>query len=247
MEPEICVYPNLDDLSRQAAEEIVRIAALAIKKSGLFTIVLSGGSTPRVLYRLLATEYKERIEWNSVHCYWGDERYVPSNDPLSNQGMAREALLNHVPIPSQQVHPMPTYFLHPENAARAYEGILRQTFPDRGTAFDLILLGIGPDGHTASLFPGTPELEEAGKWVVPVEVAHIIPRVRLSLTFPAINSARNVFFLVAGEDKRSVLRSIFRDGKKAKDQYPAARVSPMGRLVWFVDRSTLPEEIVQAS
>jgi 6-phosphogluconolactonase len=240
MEREIRVYPGLEELSRMAAEEIVRLAADGSER---FSIALSGGSTPHCLYKLLATEYRDKIDWQRVHLFWGDERYVPHDDPESNFRAARETLLSNVPLPLQNINPVATHFLRPENAARAYEEVLRNYFANTAPEFDVLLLGLGTDGHTASLFPGTPALKEQERWVVPAEAPlPIVPRGRLSFTFPLMNQAKNIFFLVSGEDKRNILHAILHEPAKAKSLYPAAMLVPRGREIWFAEKAAMGEE-----
>jgi 6-phosphogluconolactonase len=237
MEREVRTYPGLDELSNSAAMEIAR---LFVDGNERISIALSGGNTPQHLYRLLAMEYRDRIDWQRVHLFWGDERYVPLDDPLSNFRMAREALLSQAPIPLQNIYPVPTHFIHAENAARAYEGALQNYFGGKAPGFDLILLGIGNDGHTASLFPGTPALKEQERWVVPVEAPPPFkPAQRVSFTFPLLNLAKNIFFLVSGGDKRDVLQQILQKPEPARSRYPAAMLSPRGRVIWFTDKAAV--------
>lgn len=196
-------------------------------------MALAGGSTPEATYRLLARDYADRIDWSRVHVFFGDERTVPPEYEDSNYRMAREALLDHVPVGG--VHRMRGE-LPPAEAARAYEEELREFFgPGEVPGFDLILLGIGEDGHTASLFPNTPALDVTDRWVVenPVEK---LDTVRLTLTAPAINAARAVVFLVAGEGKAGALREILEGGADPRD-YPAKLVQPAGGATWMVDRA----------
>ncbi|MGH7752826.1 MAG: 6-phosphogluconolactonase, partial [Gemmatimonadales bacterium] len=168
------------------------------------------------------------------HFFWGDERYVPPDDPRSNCRMAKEAWLDRIAVPPENVHPMPTNFLDPDEAARRYETTLRRHFPAPWPRFDLILLGMGADGHTASLFPRSPALEERERWVVSVR-APVEPSVRLTLTLPVINQAAAVWFLVSGEDKAEALRKVLTD-EAAVEAPPAARVRPVqGALIWWVD------------
>jgi 6-phosphogluconolactonase len=220
-------------LARRVAEWMTA-AALAAKST--FRVSLSGGSTPKALYELLASdEFKSRFPWARVSWYWGDERFVPQDHPESNYRMAREAMLARAPVPPGSIHPIPTDGT-PEDAARRYERILRDAYgaPTLDPArplFDIMLLGLGADGHTASLLPGDPALEERTRWVVPV--SHGRPEVRITLTFPAIESSRHVAFLVEGKSKAQILAAI----RSGESQLPAARVRPVGELVWFVDRA----------
>ena len=235
---DVRVYPDLHSLNRAAAEESAGLIQETLRKSGRFNLVVAGGNTPRSLYRLLAENYRDRISWPRIHLFWGDERYVPPEDRLSNYHMVHEELIEKVPLPPENVHPMPTHFSTPEEAARAYEATLRDHFPDlqeSRPAFDLVLLGMGGDGHTASLFPGSPALQEKNLWVVAVEAAGEPPQ-RLTLTLPVLNRARNAWFLVSGSGKGEVLREIFENRERAEQVYPAAMIKPAGRLVWHLDR-----------
>ena len=204
-----------------------------------FVVCLSGGSTPKRLFEILAAEpYGNAFPWARTHLWWGDERFVPYTDKDSNYGMTRHALLDHVTIPPENIHPMPTAG-SPHDAARAYQSEMqnfydRQLFDPGRPFFDVIFLGLGENGHTASLFPGTPSLDETLAWVVPV--VDNVPQPRLTLTYPAIASSRDVAFLVAGEGKRTVLRRVL-DGDRSQ---PAARVSSIGTVHWFTDKAALP-------
>ena len=229
------LHPDLEALSRGAAEGVVRLAQAAVQERGRFTLALSGGKTPASLHRLLATEFRDRIPWEAVHAFWGDERYVPPEDPRSNYRMAQETLLRHVPIPGPNVHPMPALLPEIEEAAQAYEQTLRSHFPGPWPRFDLILLGLGQDGHTASLFPNNPALDEKSRWVVAVDAAEAGPPLRLTLTLPAINQAANIYFLVAGREKSEALRWAL-GGEGDITACPAAGVRPQqGNLVWWAD------------
>jgi 6-phosphogluconolactonase len=233
----IRVFPDLPALSRAAAEEFVAIARDAVAERGRFTVAVAGGRTPAMLYRLLAGEFREAIAWPRVHLFFGDERYVPHGDPQSNCRMVRESLTGHVPIPPGQVHPMPTDEADPETAARAYEATLRQQFGEDRPVIDLVLLGMGADGHTASLFPGTAAPQEQERLVVAVR-ANVEPPLRLSLTLPVLAAARRVAFLVAGADKNPAWHRIKADPAAAAREYPAAMVAvAAGQVVWYLDQS----------
>lgn len=233
--PDLRVFHDLNELSVRAAEAAVAIIDAAVRSTGRCSLVLSGGSTPRTLHSLLASRWREQIPWTQVHVFWGDERYVPVSDARSNYRMAKETLLDLVPCPAANIHPMPTDLPVSADAARAYEETLRQYFADRAPVFDLVVLGIGPEGHTASLFPGSPALAESTRWVVAVSTP-AEPPVRLTLTFPVINRAANVFVLVTGTEKARALHqalSLTADPETC----PAAGVHPAsGRLIWWVDR-----------
>jgi len=233
MKPEIVVLPDPAALAREAADRVVALARSAIAAQGCFTVALSGGSTPRLLYEQLVTQ---PIEWNYVHIFWGDERCIPPDHPDSNYGMARRAWLSHIDLPAQNVHRLKGE-LDPAQAAQQYEDELRALF---GTLprFDLILLGMGNDAHTASLFPGTPALHEQQRWVV----AHYVDKLqanRLTLTPPIFNHAANVIFLIAGHDKATALQSVWH-GPHDPDRFPAQIVMPTtGRVIWLVDQAAI--------
>ena len=210
------------------------IAGLAAQSHGRFALCLSGGSTPRRLYQLLAKQpYAGRMPWDRVHWFWGDERFLPWDHPDSNYRMVRTALLAEAPIPAENVHGIETKGA-PADAARGYERVLKsfcgaETLDPERPLFDVLLLGLGPDGHTASLFPGTKVLEERDRWVA--EVVGVKPEARITLTYPALDSSRHAAFLVAGADKRAMLSRALA-GDRA---LPAARLDPVGDLTWFVD------------
>jgi 6-phosphogluconolactonase len=238
--PRIDVSPDFEGLAYRVAQWIVD---LACAKSGRFTVALSGGSTPKRLYQMLAAlPLVEAMPWQRVHLFWGDDRFVPWDDPNSNYAMARDAMIAHVPIPPENVHGIP-FQGTPDSAAADYERTLK-TFYDAAMLdptwplFDVMLLGMGPDGHTASLFPGKPALDVKDRWVTGVPEPGIAPFVpRVTLTYPALESARSVAFVAAGADKTAMMRRVL-----AGDQsLPSARVSPVGELVWFVDRAARGE------
>jgi 6-phosphogluconolactonase len=233
------VFPGLDSLSRGVLDEVLRNYHDAIAQRGRFAIALSGGHTPARMYSLwgAAGKYNEETDWNRVHVFWGDERYVTPDDPLSNYRMARETLLSHVPIPDGNVHPAPTTLPTPEKAAEAYDAQLREFFGAGEPEFDVTLLGLGPEGHTVSLFPGSPALEETKRWVVAVQVAATPPN-RVTFTLPVLNRSRNTYFLVAGEDKRKILAALGAESDSRTSEYPAGRVRPVnGRVLWFLDQA----------
>lgn len=230
---EVEIFDSLESLSRAAAQLFAATAEIAIKASGRFTVALSGGGTPRRTYELLAEpKLGPSIPWQSVHVYWGDERCVPPDDPRSNARMARRALLEHVPIPKDQVHPI-RWMDDPLAAAADYEAMLRRNFAEALPRLDLILLGLGEDGHTASLFPGSPLLDESQAWVAAVP-SKDPPRV--TLTYPVLNNAGTLAFLVSGHGKADVLHNVI-DGGDAGELLPASRVKPVhGTLRLLVDR-----------
>jgi 6-phosphogluconolactonase len=231
--PRIEILADPPALARRVAEWMTNTALAA---QGPCLVSLSGGSTPKALYGLLASdEFRGRFPWQKVFWYWGDERFVPPDHPDSNYRMAREAMLAKVPAPAENIHPVPTDG-SPEEAARRYERMLQRAYgastldPSR-PLFDIMLLGLGADGHTASLLPGDPALDERTRWVV--AVSHGRPEVRITLTYPAIESSRHVAFLVEGISKAPVLSAI----RAGESRAPAARVQPVGELIWFVDRA----------
>jgi 6-phosphogluconolactonase len=239
MTPDVRVCADVNQLSRRAAEAAVTAINDAVRRHGRCSLALSGGSTPRTLYGLLASEFREQIPWTQVHVFWGDERYVPSDDPDSNYRMARETLLDRVPCPATNIHPMPTGFPSADAAARDYERSLRSYFASDWPHFDVILLGLGEEGHTASLFPGSPALGERTRWVVAVK-APAEPPMRLTLTLPALIGAANIYVLVAGSNKADALNHVLAETPDP-NTYPAAGVRrTAGTLIWWVDRDAEP-------
>jgi 6-phosphogluconolactonase len=227
---------DAEALSHRVADWLLEMATA---KDGIFAINLSGGSTPRRLYECLAgPPYRNTFPWSRTHWFWGDERFVPHDDALSNYRMVREALLSRVPIPTDHVHPIPTEGISPEAAASAYECQLKSFYgaerldPAR-PLFDVTLLGLGPDGHTASLFPGTAVLVEQKHWVAAVVGAK--SEARITLTYPALESSRNAAFLVEGEEKRAILNRLCRGDASL----PAARLRPAGALRVFADEAAI--------
>ena len=239
------IYPDAKSLARAAADYFVTLANEAVANRGRFAVALAGGSTPKATYTLLATdEFAERVDWSHVHIFWGDERCVPADHPHSNYRMAREAWLDQVPLPAGNVHRIRGE-LEPGRAASEYEETLRVFFSSssgEGTGndtlpvarFDLVLLGMGDDGHTASLFPGTAAIDEQTHWVM----AHYVEKFhtwRITLTPAAINAAANVIFVVSGSGKAGRLRQVL-TGAYQPDVLPAQIVKPdNGRLRWLVD------------
>lgn len=238
--PVIVVTPDLSTLVENAVK---RIAARISQTGSAVAICLTGGSTPKPIYQRLATEpYRSELPWNRIHWFWGDDRFVPPEDERSNAGMARAAFLDHLPIPAANIHAMPTKALNPHKAALQYEAELKHFYgshqldPKR-PLFDLVLLGLGSDGHTASLFPGDPALSEKNHWVVGVDQPGLPPFVpRVSLTFPALASTREMMFLVSGPDKRDVVGRVL-----SGHDLPAAHAHAIGNVVWLMDRSAAPE------
>jgi 6-phosphogluconolactonase len=234
----IAIYPDIHTLSLQAAEYIVRIANESIALHGRFTIALTGGTTPGELYGLLGNEpYRSQIDWQLGHVFWGDERCVPRNNPDSNFHLAHEVLLKKIAIPESQIHPMPADQPDREAASQAYTVEMQRAFRTSGTpSFDLIHLGMGPEGHTASLFPHQASLHEKQRLVMPVSVPKPPPD-RLTFTPPLLNAARNVLFLVTGSEKADALQAVI-EGEYQPEEYPAQIVRPTnGEMVWMLDRA----------
>ncbi len=234
----IAIYPDIDTLSQQAAQYVVRIASESIAAHGRFTIALSGGTTPRKLYTLLGSEpYSSQIDWQLVHIFWGDERCVPPDNPDSNYSMAQEVLLSKIPIPALQVHRMPADQPGRDAASQAYTTEMQRTFGTHGIpGFDLIQLGMGSEGHTASLFPHQASLHEKQRLVMPVSVPKPPPD-RLTFTPPLLNAARNILFLVTGSDKAVALQAVL-EGEYQPEEYPAQIVRPPnGEVVWMLDKA----------
>jgi len=254
MKREIRRFPDLKELSRAASDLMIKRAEECVAERGVFTLVLSGGKTPRTLYEHLARPpVSAMMPWARTHLFWGDERCVPPDHPESNYAMAFQALLSKVPVPPQNIHRIPAEMEPPEDAAAAYEKILREFFQTHFNqdshlpssaegslfpSFDLILLGVGEDGHTASLFPGDEVLEERKLWVAAVRAREVLPSIpRITLTLPMINMAECVVFMVSGAGKKEAMQSILEYPEKAGRVYPAARVRPRQRVVWFLDNA----------
>lgn len=232
--PDVRIFPDADAVARAVAAHLASLIAAKTPGGESFSLALSGGETPRRLYRYLAEAYREVVPWAHVNIFWSDERYVPHDDPRSNYGMARETLLDHLPVSAGRVHPMPTEPSNPDDAAWRYERLLRRHFAREWPRFDLMLLGMGADGHTASLFPGSSVLDELERWVV-VSHAPGDTTVRLTLTPPLLNHAATVFFLVTGADKANTLRRTVMESPDPH-LYPAAGVRPpKGTVIWWVD------------
>ena len=233
MTPKFETLSDPEVLARRAVDLLI---AAANETDGRFAVALSGGSTPRRLYELLARPpYRDAFPWHRTHVFWGDERFVPKADARSNYRMTHEALLSHVPIPPANVHPLPTQDTTPLDAAMGYENELKSfygaaAFDPSRPLFDVALLGLGVDGHTASLFPGSGALAERERWVVAVTEGPVEPR--LSLTYPPLESSRRVLFLVEGPEKRAIVERVRRG-----DDLPATKLKPVGTLLWLVDKA----------
>ncbi len=234
---------EVTDAPALAEVAAVRLLACMATNSGRIAICLTGGSSPKQLYELLATEdYRGKIPWERVHWFIGDERFVPASDPRNNMTVARRAFLDRL-APAANIHPIPTDAANPDEAAARYEHELKAfngvdrldpTWP----LFDLVLMGVGPDGHTASLFPDYPALEETERWVVGVPQAHVEPFVpRVTLTLPALASCKEMLFEVSGAGKRAILARVL-----AGEPLPANRARSNGDTIWLVDKAALPED-----
>jgi 6-phosphogluconolactonase len=233
-EPDVRVCADARELSERAAAATADTIMDAVARRGRCALVFAGGHTPRGLYEQLASSHRDRIPWPQVDAFWGDERYVAHDAPASNYRMVRESLLDHVPLPAGNVHPMPTHAASPDAAAREYEATLRAELGQAPT-FDLLLLGLGDDGHTASLFPHSSALDERARWVAAV-TGPVEPRTRLTLTLPLITAANRVFVLVSGRGKAPALAHAL-DPATRVAEYPAAALRAAGRKVtWWVDR-----------
>jgi 6-phosphogluconolactonase len=236
MKPEIVVLSDPNALAHEAARRFADLAVRAVDFRGRFSIALSGGSTPLAMYRLLAEDpYRGQIPWKGVHLFWGDERCVPPADPSSNFRAADEAFISRVPLPRDNVHRVRGE-LGPEVAARAYANALDDFFCGPHARLDLVLLGLGDDGHMASLFPGSDALQESTRLTAAVEAYYQDrPAGRVTLTLPAVNAARHVLFLVTGSAKAQIVQAML-EGDQGS--YPARQVRPTaGELTWLLDRA----------
>lgn len=236
------IFADGAELARAAAEEFARRADQAIDARGRFSVALSGGSTPRRLFTLLADPaepFRDRIDWHAVHFFWGDERHVPPDHPESNDRMARETLLDPLSVPAENVHRIRGEEPDAHRAAALYEEELRAFFSG-APRFDLVLLGLGADAHTASLFPGTAAVRERERWAV-AQWVEKLEAFRITLTPTVLNRAAALIFLVQGEEKAAALRAVLegdREGERDLDRWPAQAVCPQdGELLWLVDRA----------
>ncbi len=240
---EVMVYTDAEELAQAAAAHFASITVDAVNTRGRAFVALSGGSTPRRMGELLANRpFREIVPWSNIEIFWGDERWVPLDSDESNAGVAKRTLLDHVPIEPSRINPMPTDVADPDIAATMYSAQLRTVFGvvDEVPAFDLIFLGMGDDGHTASLFPGMAALHEERE----LAVAHYVPKLdahRLTLTPPVLNAGREVIFLVGGISKASTLARVL-TGPERVDDLPAQVVRPSsGRLRWLIDEAAAVE------
>ena len=232
------VFRDVAAVARAAADVFVTLAAQAQGEKRPFRVALAGGNTPKALYALLASsEYRSRVDWEGVSFFFGDERAVLPDHPHSNYRMVNETLLHPLGLPAARVHRMRAEVGELDAAAEAYENELRSACGSSMPQFDLVVLGMGPDGHTASLFPRHPALHERKRWVVPVADAPKPPSRRLTLTVPVFNDAKLVLFLVTGADKAEALREVLQ-GTMSPEQFPAKYIRPgLERLLWLVDEA----------
>jgi 6-phosphogluconolactonase len=241
--PNVQIFPDLEFLARSAADQFIQLAGDCIRTHGIFSVALSGGSTPQSLYRVLASEpFSEQVDWSLVHLFWGDERCVPPNHPDSNYFHAFQTMITNIPIPEKNIHRIPAE-LSPKEAAVSYEETLLEFFQSledeemrHRASFDLVLLGMGDDGHTASLFPGTEPIHEETRWVSALYVDRV-GAWRITLTPVVLNRAGKVIFLVAGSGKNWTLQKVLY-GSYQPDRYPAQIIRPFGEdPLWLVDEA----------
>lgn len=240
MKPHLGVLETFEDIaaiSRKACDDLIPLCRQAIASHGVCRIALAGGSTPKLLYELMAQQ-ADAFDWDQIHLFWGDERNVLPDDAQSNFKMVREALLDHVPIPDANVHRVPVDPDHPAQTAEAYEATLRSQFAAAQTRWDLVLLGMGDDAHTASLFPETLALQQPDRLFVENWVAKF-DAFRLTLTAPAINAAENVWFLIGGANKREALQKVW-GPEHDPAQFPSQLIHPAGKLRWMVTSDAVP-------
>jgi 6-phosphogluconolactonase len=234
---DVRILGDMEELAGDAATLFAHLTMEAVNLRGRAIVALSGGSTPRRMGELLAASpLRDEVPWNRLHVFWGDERWVPERSAESNAGEARRTFLSKVPIPRDQIHAFPTVGLEPDGAAAAYETTIREVLGDGegSPQFDLVLLGMGDDGHTASLFPRTLALKETERLVV----ANYVPKLmamRLTFSAPLLNGAREVVFLVSGGGKAEALAAVL-EGAERTEEYPAQLIRPVGPLLWLIDR-----------
>ncbi len=232
------ISKNLQELSVNVTNWLVEHIQQTLQKQSRYTLALSGGSTPKLMNALLSSDdYKSKVDWSKLHIFFGDERFVPLSDERNNANMAFETLLNKVPVPKEQIHIMPTENISPEHAAIAYENILREYFSDASPTFDCIILGMGDDGHTLSLFPGKTEvIHETEKWCTSLWLEEQ-DMYRITLTHPVANRAGSIIFLAAGDKKTHALHEVLQ-GIYNPDKYPSQIIKPVnGETHWFVDEA----------
>ena len=230
------VYPSLEEVSRKLATALADIVKGVVRESGKCAFAFSGGGTPELLYHILGSDYRETIPWEKVHFYWGDDRFVPHDAEESNFRLVKTTILDEVDVPDEHVHPFHTLADSPEEAAREYEVEMMETLEGDPPVLDIALMGLGNDGHTASLFPGSQALEVGDRLVVPT-TAPDPPRQRLTMTYPVFNAAYHVIFLVAGRRKAEVVKEVL-TGDVSKERYPAVGIDPVqGMPEWWMDEA----------
>jgi 6-phosphogluconolactonase len=229
------VFETPDKLSAATCELIIELSKDAIAARGRFSLVLSGGHTPEKLYSLLAKpEYANQVEWGKVFIFWGDERCVSLTNKQNNAYMAKSLLLDKIDIPAANIYRIPVN-LNPAKAAKKYEETIKEFFGSNPTNFDLVLLGLGENGHTASLFPGTSVVNEYSRWVSEVYIDEL-KMFRVTMTLPLLNQSRQIVFLVSGSEKKKILKTVL-TGSHRNDKYPAQLIKPTnGKLYWFADK-----------
>jgi 6-phosphogluconolactonase len=240
LRPKIAIFPDRRQLATALSAHVAYVAGASSRARGRFCVAFSGGSLMEIIAPALsASPLRDRIDWSAWHVFWADERWVPPSSPDSNFGVALRLLFSRVTIPGEHIHAVDDS-QNPDDTARAYEAVIRKTLhaeTDAFPRFDLVLLGLGEDGHTASLFPGHPALKEGQRWVVPVFNAPKPPPVRMTLTLPVINHARCVVFVAAGAGKANMISKAL-DPKAAPSKLPARMVKPAdGELHWFIDQA----------
>jgi 6-phosphogluconolactonase len=235
-EPQVKVFGSPQELFHASAEKFCDLGSSAIKSCGQFAVALSGGSTPRGFHQELVTNFVSRLQWDKVFFFWGDERHVPPDSSDSNYRMARETLLSKLPVPPENIFRVPAELPDAREAAEKYEQMLQGFFrpgPRSFPRFDFIMLGMGPDGHTASLFPGTAALQEKDRFVVANWVEKL-NTFRITFTYPVLNNAACVMFLVSGDEKAEMVRRVLRDPSA---NFPCQHVRPVdGELLWYLDQ-----------
>jgi 6-phosphogluconolactonase len=233
----VSIFATPELLALAAAEAFANVVRESVDAKGRCTIALAGGSTPRALCAILASSYKHRIPWDQVHLFWGDERFVPPDDASSNYGMTRKTLLDHIEIPKTNIHPISTDAATADMASSEFDRELHRFWNSALPTFDLIFLGLGLDGHTASLFPGTAEIVTTDIWAIHT-ISPIEPRDRISLTLPVINNSARVYFLIEGVEKAGVVKRLFDDKKTDSGaRIPASKVSAKTELRYFLDEA----------
>ena len=240
LRPKMNIYATRDELSAFLSAHVIHLSAKAFAERGRFCVALSGGSLMDIISPLLGSNpLRDNVNWSTWHVFWADERWVPRNSPESNYGLAERRFFSCVSIPDEQIHAIDDS-LSPFETAQAYESTLEKVFQPRAgqvPRFDLILLGVGEDGHIASLFPSHPVLNETRRWVVPVVDAPKPPPIRITMTLPVINNTRNVVFVAAGPSKANILSKVFNPRVK-QPELPAQLVNPLdGELQWFIDQA----------